>query len=318
MNKTYDKLIEKLDAFTRKYYLNQIIRGAIYFVAIGLAAFLLSAVLEYVGRFSTSVRTVLFFVLIFTFAVLFISFILIPAFKLARMGKLISHDEASRMIGNHFPDISDKLLNTLQLKRQAELSSRDNSLLLASIDQRMEELRPVPFVAAVNLGENRKYLKYVIPPVVLAIILLVVSPSILTVGSQRIVSYNVEYVSEAPFEFIIINDSLKVALNEDFELKVETNGSYVPGAMSVDLGGKLFRLKRNPDGTFGYTFKNVRNQVPFKLIADGFNSKNFILDVLPTPSVLHFTVDLSYPDYLKKPNETLSNTGNIRVPEGTR
>src|SRR5690606_11340975 len=202
--------------------------------------------------------------------------------------------------------------------RQAEHSPGDNSLLMASIDQRMEELHPVPFVAAVNLGENRKYLKYVIPPVALAIILLIVSPSVLTVGSQRIVSYNVEYVPEAPFEFIIINDSLKVALNEDFQLKVETNGSYVPGAMSVDLGGKLFRLKLNPDGSFEYTFKNVRNQVPFKLIADGYYSENYMLDVLPTPSVLHFTVDLSYPDYLKKPKETLSNTGNIRVPEGTR
>ena len=318
MNKTYDKLIEKLDAFTRKYYLNQIIRGAIYFVAIGLAAFLLSAVLEYFGRFSSSVRTALFFGLVFTFAALFISFILIPAFKLARMGKLISHDEASRMIGNHFPNISDKLLNTLQLKRQAELSTSDSSLLIASIDQRIEELQPVPFVAAVNFGENRKYLKYVIPPIVLAIILLVVSPSILKDGSQRIVSYNVDYIPEAPFDFIIVNDSLKVALNEDYNLKVETNGTYAPSAMSVDLGGKLFRLKRNTDGTFSYTFKNVRNQVPFKLVADGFYSKNFILDVLPTPSVLNFTVDLSYPDYLKKPNETLSNTGNIRVPEGTR
>src|SRR5690606_8372737 len=152
--KTYDKLIEKLDAFTRKYYLNQIIRGAIYFVAIGLAAFLLSVVLEYFGRFSSSVRAALFFGLVFTFAALFVSFILIPAFKLVRMGKLISHDEASRMIGNHFPHISDKLLNTLQLKRQAAISTSDTSLLIASIDQRIEELQPVPFVAAVNLGEN--------------------------------------------------------------------------------------------------------------------------------------------------------------------
>ncbi len=318
MNQTYNKLIEKLDAFTRKFYLNQIIRGAIYFVTIGLAAFLLSAVLEYFGRFSSPVRATLFFGLIFIFGALFIRYILLPAFKLARMGKLISHDEASRIIGNHFPGISDKLLNTLQLKRQADLTTADPSLLLASIDQRIEELQPVPFVAAVDFGENRKYLKYVVPPVLLAIILLVVSPSVLKDGSQRIVSYDVEYIPEAPFDFIVTNDSLKVSLNEDFNLKVETDGEYAPNVMSVDLGGKLFRLKRNNDGTFSYTFKNVRNQVPFKLLADGFYSENYILDVLPTPSVLNFSVDLSYPDYLKKENETLSNTGNIRVPEGTR
>ena len=317
MNNTYNRLIEKLDAFTRKYYLNKIIRGAIYFVAIGLAAFLLSAVLEYFGRFSSGVRAVLFFGLIFVFAALFFRFILIPVFKLARMGKLISYDDASKIIGNHFPDISDKLLNTLQLKRQADLSHSDSSLLIASIDQRIEELQPVPFVAAVNFGENRQYLKYIIPPVVLAVILLVVSPSVLKDGSERIVSYNKEYVPEAPFDFIIANDSLKVPLNEDFTLKVETKGEYAPNAMSLDLGGKLFRLKRNTDGTFNYTFKNVRNAVPFKLLADGFYSKNFSLDVLPTPSVLNFSVNLTYPAYLKKENEKLGNTGNLRIPEGT-
>lgn len=317
MNQTYNALIEKLDAFTRKYYVNQIIRGAIYFVAIGLAAFLVSAILEYFGRFSSPVRAVLFFGLVFVFLALFVRFILIPAFKLARMGKLISHDEASRIIGNHFPDISDKLLNTLQLKRQADLQHTDSSLLMASIDQRIDELQPVPFVAAVDFGENRKYLKYVIPPVVLALILLVVSPSVLRDGGQRIVSYNVEYVAEAPFDFVVINDSLKVPLNEDFILKVETEGSYAPSVMSLDLGGKLFRLKRGTDGSFSYTFKNVRNAVPFKLLADGFYSETYSLDVLPTPSVVNFSVDLSFPSYIKRDNESLNNTGNIRVPEGT-
>src|SRR5690554_4027600 len=95
MTQTYNALIEKLDAFTRKYYANQIIRGAIYFVGIGLAAFLVSAILEYFGRFSSPVRAVLFFGIVVGLLLLFIRFILIPAFKLARMGKLISHDEAS-------------------------------------------------------------------------------------------------------------------------------------------------------------------------------------------------------------------------------
>lgn len=319
MKKTaYDELIEKLDAFTRKYYVNQIIRGSIYFVAISLAAFLLSAVLEYFGRFSSGFRMVLFYGLILAFAVLFIRFILFPALKLLRMGRIISHDEASKIIGAHFPDISDKLLNTIQLKRQADLSKADAGLISASIDQRIEALEPIPFQSAINFGENKKYLKYIVPPVALAIILVLVAPAILKDGSQRLVSYNVEYIPEAPFDFLVANDSLKVPLNENFNLKIKTSGEYAPGSMSLNLGGKRFRMKRNSDGTFHYTFRNVRNTVPFKLMADGYSSGQYELEVLPTPSVVHFDVNLSYPDYLNRKDEVKNNVGNLQIPEGTR
>ena len=314
---TYHQLIQKIDAFTRKYYVNQIIRGSIYFVAVALAAFLISAILEYFGRFPTAVRMVLFYGLLAVYTGMFIRYILLPSLKLVRMGRLISHDEASRIIGAHFPDISDRLLNTLQLKRQAELSREESGLLRASIDQRIASLEPIPFSSAINFGDNRKYLKYVLPPVLLAVILLIVAPSVLRDGSERIVSYNVAYTPKAPFDFIIANDSLKVPLNEDFNLTVEARGDYIPSAMSLDLGGKLFRMKRNNDGSFQYTFRNVRNEVPFKLFADGFYSDQKSLEVLPTPSVVRFDVKLSYPGYLGMKDETLNNTGNLQIPEGT-
>jgi hypothetical protein len=42
----YDQLIEKLDAFTRKYYINQLIRGSLYTVAIVIGCFIAAALLE--------------------------------------------------------------------------------------------------------------------------------------------------------------------------------------------------------------------------------------------------------------------------------
>jgi hypothetical protein len=57
----YELLLRKLDEFTRKYYVNQFIRGAIYASALLLAAFLVINVLEYVVYFSSVIRTILFF-----------------------------------------------------------------------------------------------------------------------------------------------------------------------------------------------------------------------------------------------------------------
>ncbi len=316
MSQAYQDLLRKIDSFSRKYYVNQIIRGSIYFVAIFLGAVLLSIVLEYFGRFSTNVRTVLFFGLLGAFIYLFIRFIAIPALKLIKLGRRISHEDASAMIGKHFPDVSDKLLNTLQLRGQAE--KQESALLMASIDQRIDELKPVNFVAAVDFSENKKYLKYAIPPVVLGLLLLLFAPNVIQDGSKRLVTYNVDYIPEAPFEFKIENEELQVPLNENFTVRVNTEGEYKPGVLSLEMDGKLFRMKKSPEGHFTYTFRNVRNNLPFKLFADGFYSELHTLEVLPTPSVVNFSVALSYPSYLGKKNEELNNTGNFEIPEGTR
>jgi hypothetical protein len=47
ITENYQLLLRKLDEFTRKFYINQLIRGIIYASALLLAAFLTINVLEY-------------------------------------------------------------------------------------------------------------------------------------------------------------------------------------------------------------------------------------------------------------------------------
>lgn len=297
--------------------MNEMIRGVIYFLGIGLSAFLLSAILEYFGRFSGEVRGFMFFSLLAVFLFLLVRFLVIPGTKLFKLGSVISHDEASSIIGKHFPEVQDKLLNTLQLKRLAENTSTDNSLLIASIEQKTEDLRPVPFQAAIDFKENKKYLKYILPPVGLALILLIIAPAILTEGTQRIVTYNQDYLPKAPFDFVLLNDDLEALRNENFTLEAEIKGKYIPNTVQIDLGGKVFRMKGDGKGKFSYTFRNVRNEIPFKLHADGFYSEPYLLNVLPAPVIKRFSIIVDYPDYLGKETESFPNRGNLSIPEGS-
>jgi len=318
MADSYQNLVEKLDAFTRRYYLNEIIRGALYFVGVGLSTLLVVSVLEYYGRFSGSIRAVLFFGLLSVFSILLIKHIVLPALKLFRLGAIISHEKASEIIGRHFPEVSDKLLNTLQLHRQANTYGGDNSLLLASIEQKTLELKPFSFKAAINFRENKKYLKYALPPLVLALLLLIISPSILTESTQRIVTYNREYLPEAPFVFSVLNESLSTPGNEDFVLETQIDGKYIPQSVKIELGGKAFRLNNVGGGKFSYTFRNVRNDIPFKFFADGFYSPDFMITVLPPPVIRQMKIDVSYPDYLKLDAKSFTNKGNVQIPEGSQ
>jgi hypothetical protein len=73
-----------------------------------------------------------------------------------KLGKHISYEQAASIIGKHFPEVDDRLLNTLQLQSQVN-EHTESSLLQASIAQRMQSLRPVPFTAAIDVKKNKKY-----------------------------------------------------------------------------------------------------------------------------------------------------------------
>ena len=157
---------EKLESFIRRYYINELIKGAILFFAIGLLYFLFTLFVEYMLWLDQTGRTILFWVFIAVELFLFGKFILIPLSHLFNVRQGINDENASRLIGNHFPEVSDKLSNVLQLKSNEQQSE----LLLASIEQKSSELTPVPFKLAIDFKKNRKYLKYAAIPLAIVLI----------------------------------------------------------------------------------------------------------------------------------------------------
>ena len=148
----YRQIELKLQAFIRKYYLNELIKGSILFVAFGLLYFLFTLFIEDLFWLKPKARTFLFWAFILVEFFLLYRYIFIPIFKIMGISKGISQDEASCIIGKHFTEVDDKLLNMLQLHG----SPQETELLLASIEQKAESLRPVPFQKAVRFSTNKK------------------------------------------------------------------------------------------------------------------------------------------------------------------
>jgi len=315
----YSTLIQKLDEFIRKYYKNQLIRGGLYSVAAVLVFFLCVVLLEHFGHFGIAIRTVLFYSFLSVNALILYRLVLLPLIHLNKLGKIISYEEASQIIGKHFSNVSDKLLNTLQLKQLADkgnVASRE--LLYAGIDQKIAELKPVPFVSAIDLKENKKYFKYALPPLLLLLLLIVAAPNMLRESTKRLVEHNTYFEIVAPFKFIIENKDLKALQHEDFNLDVKMEGDEIPAEVFVEVGDNLYRLDKQSAIGFSYVFKNLQKTTPFRLYADGFYSKEYELTALPKPLVLNFNIALDYPDYTGHKDETVNNTGDLTVPAGTK
>ncbi|MCB0736903.1 MAG: DUF4175 family protein [Bacteroidetes bacterium] len=311
----YNLLIQKLDAFIRKYYWNRILKGSIQFVALLVASFLLVNSIEYFAQSSTTARTIMFFAYLILVLSALASWIIIPALKLAKIGSVISHQQAATIIGNHFGNVADKLLNTLQL--QNNQTGGSSTLIEASINQKISELKPVPFNLAIDLKKNRKYLKYAIIPLVVLAVLLIKMPDVVLKSSARIISYNQEFAKEAPFTFQLNNQKLSVLMHQDFEIDLSIVGSVVPENVFVFVNGTEYRMTADNKTNFKYSIKKIDATKQIQFSAAGFESIPYTIEVLPRPFLKGFEVVLDYPSYTGKKPETIKNIGDITIPQGS-
>ena len=310
----FEILRKKLEAFIRRFYLNELLKGLIFFVAIGLLYFLLTLFIEYLLWLSPLGRTILFWSFVLVEIFLLARFIIFPLLKLFRISKGIDHTEASRIIGRHFPEVSDKLLNVLQLKS----SSKQTDLLLAGIDQKSKELRPVPFSMAVDFRKNLPFLKYAAIPV--AIILLIIisgKAEIFSSSYERVVNYKVAYEPPAPFQFTVVNPHLKVKENEVLKLQVMTQGRIIPENVSVHYNGQTYFMNEVSPGIFEYNFEPASEDFEFSLSGNKVRSRPYEVKIIEVPKMRNLRMLLEYPPHTGLGEETVEGTGNATIPEGT-
>jgi len=315
MHDNYRLLIEKLDQFIRKYYINQLIRGALYSVALILVLFLGLNFLEHYFYFHAGTRKVLFYSFIGVSALSLGYWVVLPLLHYFRLGSVISHERAAAIVGDHFSGVKDKLLNVLQLRQQAEQVDQKD-LILASIDQKSEEIKPVPFIAAINLSQNKKYLRYALPPLMLLIVLLFAAPSLIKDSTARLISGK-EFERPAPFRFKIDKDDLSVMQFGDYQLDVTIEGEQLPNEVFIDVDNYTYRLTKEAPDRFVYRFSNVQKDLEFELAAATVRSEAYTLDVLEKPNILGFEVKLDYPAYTGRRDESLNSVGDFVIPEGT-
>lgn len=307
-------IYSKLEAFIRKFYTNEIIKGVLLFIGLGLLYFIFTLLVEHFLWLSTTGRTILFWLFVSVEIFLLAKFIVLPIFKLFKLQKGINYTDASKIIGNHFSEVGDKLLNFLQLSNTNEQSE----LLLASIDQKANSLQPIPFANAIDFKGNKKYLPFAIIPILLFVLFYVTgNSSVIENSLNRVVHYETAYTPPAPFSFQLVTNDLKVEQNKSFTLKVITKGNVVPEQIKIHFNNESYFLEKNSKGEFEYTFENVKSSTEFYLEANSISSSNYTLEVVNVPSIVDFSMKLTFPSYLRKASETIKGNGNAIVPEGT-
>ncbi|MBI3136398.1 MAG: hypothetical protein HYZ14_17115 [Bacteroidetes bacterium] len=312
----FQEVVDQVELFIRKYYKNEMIKGFILFLGVLLVTYLTVTGLEYFGRFGSGTRFVLLISFVLINGYLFLKYLLIPLLKLNKLGRHISVWEASDMIGSFFPEIGDKLKNTLQLERDLSQTKMSLELVRASVEQRSMKLSVVPFASAIDLGRNRRYLKYLLPVLGVFLLVAIINPGMFLEGTNRVINFNQEFVAPAPFKFILASPS-ETKEGEDYNLEINLEGNELPDEVKIVSNAGTYNLEKNSKTHYTYKFTNLSKDLNFYCEANGFKSEEFRVQVLFKPVLEDISLNVIYPKHTGLKPSQFANTGDIAIPEGS-
>jgi hypothetical protein len=312
MGHEVEQIQQKIKSFKRKYYLDLSLRGLILSALILSVYFILAAVVEHNLWLEPWARFVTFFSFFAIAAYCVVRFLREPIqWWIARRG--LSEEQSARIIGNRIPGVDDRLLNFIQLTHSKE----SGGLAMASVVQKSREFAPMSFESIIDLKENRRFAKYLLIPIALIIGILLFNRSILTDSTDRLIHFTRKYSPAAPFDFFVDQKILTAFYNEDFTFKVDLKGQAVPEEAFALVGNQRIKLEKISTGEFAYTWENLQRPLDIQVEAAGFFSSSYKIDLVNRPELNQFRIDLQFPRYIKRANESLVNVGNLEIPEGT-
>ena len=135
MSKSFDSVTRRLAQFSKLYYRNLILRGILSCATILIIFFITICFIEYFAFLNSFFRKFIFWTYLFVMLILIGKLIGIPILNLYRtIKKEKEKHRVAKLIGKHFPEIEDKLINILQLN---DIKSSSKELIDESIKKKI-------------------------------------------------------------------------------------------------------------------------------------------------------------------------------------
>jgi len=317
MSERFNILVNKLNSFKLKYYSYKLLKGVVislFFILIIYTAF---SVTEYFVYLSSDVRKIVFFGFIIFSGLLLVQFIGIPLLKMLHILKPIDLKTTTKIIQKHFTGIEDRLLNIIELN-DLKQNQYSNELIIASIDQKIEQLKVFDFNEAVQFKNVKYILIYLLISILFSFGIFIYNKNVFIDSTNRLVHFNTTFVKPAPFTFKLENTELQVKKGDSYLIRVMVEGDETPEIVYINIEGNNYLMKTAAAGVFEFEMVSVINTVQFYFSDLKYNSEKYNLILLPKPGITQFKTTIFPPSYTGLQSQVLDNIGDLQIPNGTR
>ncbi len=322
--RTVQLVLEKILRARRRITAAELVSGVILFLAIVLTLWFLLASVEAGLWLSVSVRSILSWLAIVLLGGLAGWFILRPILSHLGVAGTPGREEVARRIGHVHPEVSDRLVNMLQLA-DGRHSAASTDLVSAAVTSLGETVAPVDFNDVEDFGRPRRWARFLLIPVVLVGVMLVAAPGPFLSASQRLASPGVSFVKPDAFALAVTPGDTRVVRGSSIVVSVAADGVRIPETVTFE------RLAENEErveaeiveadslGVFATEWENIRKSFRYRINASSVVSPWYTVDVVDRPAVERLQLSLDYPRYAALPRQRLDpGVGDVTALRGTR
>lgn len=334
----YHELLTRLSRLRSKQERVALVAGFGNGLAAAAVVALLAIIAELFGHFSIGGRTWLFFVSLALALSALVGFALPSLLVKFGIRKRSSDDELAARIGRHYPVVSDRLVNSLQLTRP--LFSEEAgfygspSFALAAFSNVYSSVRDVNFLDIVDERPARRALLLFAGTLVLGLAAFLGAGNEMSAATTRLTHFRTFYQKPAPFTFVVYPGDRRVMRGDSVRVTVVTQGEQLQQITlrTREEGQKDFDATQLTSATLDSTMSaktghrtgfvyTLHANHPLEYLAEArdIESQQFRVTVLDHPIVRSLNVTVQQPAYTRvKPLVMTENIGDVSGVAGTR
>ncbi len=319
-----DRLRRRLRAAVRRVTLADLAYGAVVTLGAAAAGWLLSVLVEAGFWLASPARLAMAGVLFLFIAALTAYFVARPALRLAGLLSGPSDEAAAHRIGTHFPMVSDRLVNLLQLAGGRRSHSSD-AMVDRAVRRLGEEIEPVAFEEIEDFGKARRASRWAVLPLAGLLLFLIAAPNTFFSASQRLLAPATHFQRPAPFRLSVAPGDVELVKGDSLTITIRAAGHALPEQLTLALHraheeqAEEITLSADSTGTFRHTLANVRVPLRYRATAAPVQTAWHLVAVRERPLVQRLQLTLHPPAYTGRPVRRLPpNVGDVTALAGTR
>jgi len=244
-----------------------------------------------------------------------------PVGRLLGLSSGPSEEDVARTVGEHYPEVDDRLVNLLQLAK-GEGSRAPAPLVDHAVQELADDLESVSFEAIEDFGRAHRAFRAASIPIVGMLAFVLIAPSTFLGASERLLAPGTEFSRPAPFELTVSPGDVQLVTGDTLAVSVRATGDVPTTATLLlrDSTGSTDRvaLEAN-DGRFEHAVPNVRQPLRYRIAAAPVRTDWYTVDVAARPLVRNLQLTLRPPAYTGQAARTLdANVGDVTALPGTR
>ncbi len=311
----------KLKKAYRKIGLLNAYKGMITFFASAVLLILFLSGLEYLGNFSSSVRTVFFWLGIISLASGFVYFVMLPLGKAYKPLTKKDFLNTAAEVGKFLTGPEDELVNTLQIYYEKN-ESFSGQLIDNAVSTFYHKIKNIEFKNFYGINLLNKYFRIFGFSAVIFLLFFLLLPDLLS-AANRIINYERNFTPPPQFTFIVQPGDTTITKNENVFVRIKTEGKtpefIIFNKKSIEeteFSSKTIK----PDSTNTFTIKlnGVKSSFEYFAKAKNIKSEIFKIKVINRPLLSELEMEIIPPAYSKLPKEILKDNGNITALPGTK